>query len=79
MVLCHRFIAHKNGACIQNLTELFDWLLEHFNHKPQLTQEHLINLCSVVSTLCQLNTGLSSYQCNVLIEKVSGNIKQMFL
>lgn len=76
-ILCHRFIAHKNGLCIQNLTELFEWILQYLNHKPQLAQDHLSTLSSIISTLCLSNIGLPSYQSNALIEKVS-NIKISF-
>lgn len=71
LILCHRFIAHKNGSCIQNLTEIFEWTLEYLNHKPTLAQNHLNTLSSIVSTLCLSNIGLPSYQSSALIEKVS--------
>lgn len=71
LILCHRFIAHKSGSCIQNLTEIFEWTLECLNHKPTLAQNHLNTLSSIVSTLCLSNIGLPSYQSSALIEKVS--------
>jgi len=71
LILCHRFIAHKNGSCIQNLTEVFEWVSEYLNYAPQLAHEHLHTLSSIVSTLCLSNIGLPSYQANALIEKVS--------
>lgn len=70
LILCHRFMAHKNGACIQNLTEIYEWLLKYFNHEPQLAQNHLNTLSSIVSTLCLSSVGLPSYHSNALIEKV---------
>lgn len=70
LILCHRFVAHKNGSCILNLTEVFEWVLEYLNHKPQLAQDHLNTLSSIVSTLCLSNIGLPSYQANALIDKV---------
>lgn len=71
LILCHRLVAHKNGSCIQNLTELFEWTINYLNHKPTLAQNHLNTLSSIVSTLCLSNIGLPSYQSNALIEKVS--------
>lgn len=71
LILCHRFVAHKNGSCIQNLTEIFEWTLEYLNHKPTLAQNHLNTLSSIVSTLCLSKVGLPSYQSSALIEKVS--------
>jgi len=76
LILCHRFVGHKNGSCIQNLTEVFEWVLGYLNCAPQLAQNHLHTLSSIVSTLCLSNIGLPSYQSNVLIEKV-GNIHIM--
>lgn len=70
LILCHRFITHKNGSCIQNLTEIFEWTLEYLNHKPTLAPIHLNTLSSIVSTLCLSNIGLPSYQSSALIEKV---------
>lgn len=77
LILCHRFVAHKNASCVQNLTEIFEFVLKYLNHEPQLAQDHLYTLSSIVSTLCLLNDGLPLYQSNILIEKVS-NIKIMF-
>lgn len=74
LILCYRFVSHKNGSYIQNLTELFEWVLEYLNHEPQLAQNHLITLSSIVSTLCLSNIGLPSYQSNALIDKVSNLI-----
>ncbi|XP_001952794.2 small subunit processome component 20 homolog [Acyrthosiphon pisum] len=70
LILCHRFIAHKNGSCIQNLTEIFEWVLSYLNCLPQLAEDHLHTLSSIVSTLCLSNIGMPSYQANVLIEKI---------
>lgn len=70
LILSHRFIEHKNGSCVQNLTELFDWLIEYLDHKPQLATDHLNTLSSIISTVCLSNIGLPSYQSNTLIEKV---------
>jgi hypothetical protein len=77
LILCHRFIAHKNGSCIQNLTEVFEWVLDYLNYAPQLAEDHLHTLSSIVSTLCLSSIGLPSYQSNTLIEKVS-NIYKYF-
>lgn len=71
LILCHNFVAYKNGSCIQNLTELFEWVLELLSHEPQLSQNHLSTLSSIVSTLCLSKICLPSYQSNTLIEKVS--------
>jgi hypothetical protein len=71
LILCHRLVSHKNGSCIHNLTEIFEWVIEYLDHKPQLTQVHLHTLSSIVSTLCLSNIGLPSYQANTLIDKVS--------
>lgn len=71
LILCYRFVAHKNGSCILNLTEIFEWTLEYLNHSPTIAQEHLSTLSSIVSTLCLSNIGLPSYQSSALIEKVS--------
>lgn len=78
LVLCHRFVAHKNGACIQNLTEIFDWSLEYLNYEPRLAQDHLNTLSSIVCTLCLSKIGLPSYQSSALIEKVSNSKKQFY-
>lgn len=72
--LCHRFVAHKNGSYIQNLSEFYEWILGYLNHESQIAQDHLITLSSIVSTLCLSNIGLPSYQSNALIEKVSNPI-----
>jgi len=71
LILCHRFVAHKNGACIQNLTEIFEWVLSYLNYVPQLAEDHLHISSSIISALCLSNIGLPSYQANILIEKVS--------
>lgn len=68
--LCLRFIDHKNGVCIQNLTEIFEWLCVYLDHQPQLAHDHLHTLASVVSTISLFQIGLPSYQCYSLIEKV---------
>lgn len=78
LILCHRFVDHKNGSCVQNMTEIFEFILEYLNHEPQLAQDHLHTLSSIVSTLCLSNNGLPSYQSNVLIEKVSNILKFNF-
>jgi len=77
LILCHQFVAHKNGSCVQNPTEIFEFICEYLNHKPQLAQEHLCTLSSIVSTLCLSSIGLPSYQSITLIEKVS-DIKTQF-
>ncbi|XP_050435060.1 small subunit processome component 20 homolog [Adelges cooleyi] len=70
LLLCHRFLSHKYGACVNNLPELFEWLCGYLDHEPQLAQDHLCTLASIVSTVCLYRTGLPSYQCYSLIEKV---------
>ncbi|XP_050524775.1 small subunit processome component 20 homolog [Daktulosphaira vitifoliae] len=70
LLLCLKFINHKNGVCIQNFTEIFEWLCVYLDYQSQLAQDHLHTLASIVSTVCLFRTSLPSYQCYSLIVKV---------